>query len=169
MKYEAEFYVSLYMRNAFYKEANRLVDKATKKVIRHLQSLKDEEIMCLSEYGLENVWDEICAQQQGEHLIYWSIYEQTIIESIEYIIPELFSEYEMRIIYLQTEAYLDDEEQAICEYNKTEDSQCIKWLFEQHKEDMVYPVAYYILKNVLSEANNYTNRKIERYVYNDYN
>ncbi len=64
--------------------AHIYIDVIAKKVVRDLKTLKDKDFLLSGDdSGLENVWDEICVQMQGEQSFHWSIYED-LIEKVVY-------------------------------------------------------------------------------------
>lgn len=58
-------------------ELNRLfIDKITIKIITKLRKLKGDHLFS-GDSGLKNVWEEICAQAQGENSYYHQEYQET--------------------------------------------------------------------------------------------
>jgi len=45
---------------------------------RYLRQFGAEYLLSDEDSPLQNIWDEICAQQQGEHSLYWSAYQDLI-------------------------------------------------------------------------------------------
>lgn len=120
-----------------------------KRAIHDLQSITDA-IVSGDESPLENTWDEICVQRQGEDFICWDVYEQTIRATIRYDIESL-PDHEAQAIWLQTDQGIDwrydfdneDEERAPIVYDEIED---------------------YMLQYILESAESWSNARIREYL-----
>ena len=64
------------------------------------------ELLFGEETGLINLWEEICAQRQGEESVAWDVYEQTVDALIEAHLEDL-SESARRVIWLSTDKGLN--------------------------------------------------------------
>jgi hypothetical protein len=51
--------------------------------------------------GLVSTWDEICAQVQGEHSIFWDAYEDVMDRFVAEAVREL-KPYQLEAVWLQT-------------------------------------------------------------------
>jgi hypothetical protein len=116
--------------------------------IRDLQRIQGH-MLSDEDSGLINTWDEICVQQQIEHSFSWHAYVATMDTFIEYRVSQL-KPYELDAIWLLTRA--GDE-----------------WDSELEKERERYPVsehdvAAYLQDELLSEATNWSNSRIQDYL-----
>lgn len=120
--------------------------------IRDLQRMKG----CLlseDESQLDNIWDEICVQQQCEHSFSWRAYVQTMYAVIEYRVSQL-QRYELDALWLQTLA---------ADY----------WDCELEGERATYPVAEHdvvahLQDVLLTRARDWSNSRISRYLERRY-
>lgn len=116
--------------------------------IRDLQRMQGH-MLSGDDSGLVNTWDEICVQQQIEHSFSWHAYVATMDTFIEYRVSQL-KPYELDAVWLLTRA--GDE-----------------WDSELEKDRGRYPVsehdvAAYLLDELLSEATNWSNSRIQGYL-----
>jgi hypothetical protein len=122
--------------------------KISNKVIRNLQKLKD----CMlsgDDTILKNVWDEVCVQVQYEESWAWDAYIDTIRSMIKYEVEQLSNAIK-KAIWIQTEEGFD-------------------WVINNEEDESIVfsveDIIEYILHNyVLSEAADWTNKRIEKYL-----
>ncbi len=120
--------------------------------IRDIQRMQSH-MLSGDDTGLHNTWDEICVQQQAEHSFSWGAYVATMEATIEYRVSEL-PLYELDALWLLTHE-ADD------------------WDCEQEDERDVYPVSKhnvssYLLDELLTEANNWSNARISKFLERRY-
>lgn len=89
--------------------ATRLSDKIVQKVIDDLMRIKDT--LFGDDSVLENAWEEICVQRQGEESYYWSVYERQIEHTIAFHLKELSGE-EQTAMWYDTDAWCDWDEEC---------------------------------------------------------
>jgi hypothetical protein len=99
--------------------------------------------------GLNNAWDEICVQVQGQQSYFWDTYLRTISDFIAGSVEDL-KRYELEAIWLQTP---EGEEWELEEV-------------DQRDSNPAYAgdVVNYVCNQVLGEAANYENRAIREYL-----
>lgn len=66
--------------------AEEIAQRVTGETIARLQRMRD--LMSGDDSGLENTWEELCVQVQGEESIFWSSYERVLDACIEQVIEE---------------------------------------------------------------------------------
>lgn len=66
--------------------AAKLSERAVTDVVLHLEGM---EATLSGDSGLENVWEEVCAQVQGEESIDWSTYEDIIVDLLHSVVKGL--------------------------------------------------------------------------------
>lgn len=120
--------------------------------IRDLQGLRGESMLSGEFSGLRNVWEEICVQQQREESCFWDAYLEVIDAFIEGRLEGL-KPYELEALWLLT--YEADD-----------------WQFEDEGQRNPYPVysgdvLTYLQRQVLSEACDWSNPRITRYLERD--
>jgi hypothetical protein len=89
-------YQSCFLRRLANVECERIARKA----IRYLQSLNHIHLLG-DDSGLENVWEEICVQEQGQYTWAWPAYEMEIERSVHYDVEHL-SALKQELIWIQT-------------------------------------------------------------------
>jgi hypothetical protein len=95
---------------------------------------------------LQDVWDEICAQVQGEHSMFWALYEDLIWKSVEAECAK-FTPIEARAVWLQTDAGVD-------------------WAYDDPHDTSAIPlcdddVHFYVRNSLYSAAGDETNARVE--------
>jgi hypothetical protein len=125
--------------------AKECISKAVSQIIRMLQGFK----ITLSgeDSGLENTWDEICVQLQGEYSVYWDLYENIVLDTIEEEVDKLPT-HEQLAIWLETESsysYDEDEDDLESKYDPSE-------------------VCYHIKSKIYQKAGDWSNRRIRKYL-----
>ena len=146
------------------------VEAITKKIVRiviiKLQSYKRDSGMLQSpdDCILCNFWDEICVQAQEEEFVFWSVYEDFILNTVSEVMSGKFVEYDLKMIWLQTDEYW---EWSDCEFEDEED-------LSKYFDNDGFPNAYnkndvvnYLYHLILNEAANYSNARIEKYIFGD--
>lgn len=123
--------------------------KISSKVIRYFQKMK-EGMQSGEDTPLKNVWDEICVQVQGEESIFYSYYLDAARRYIYYEVEKL-DECIKKAIWIQTDQYFD-------------------WQDDDNKhEALIYSeddIIEYILHHfVLRKAEEWTNKRIESYLW----
>jgi hypothetical protein len=126
--------------------ANRECDRLARKVIRHLQGMKD----CLQsgyDSPLENAWDELCCQVQGQESPMWELYID-LVETIVLGVVEKLNTETKQAIWLQTD-------------------EAIRWAPEEDDADIPWSneeISQYILNDyVMKSAADWTNARIEKF------
>lgn len=145
-------------------QATVCIDKVVRKVIRELQKCKRNSGMMQSEAdsGLDNLWDEICVQVQGEYSAFWNLYEDNIFTVIINVLEASCSISEMQMLWLQTDSF---DAWSDCEFEEEDE---LANYFDENNLPVEYSsddVAAYILNKVLGEAADYHNRRIEKYLF----
>jgi hypothetical protein len=133
--------------------AKAICKRVTRKAISQLQRMTSGSLSG-EDSGLENIWDEICAQVQFQESIYWELYDATVRDVVRISVKELQS-HEREAIWLQT-AEGDD------------------WLFADEETREQYPVCeddiveHLVHEQIYSSAANWTNKRIREYLDHDY-
>lgn len=129
--------------------ATDIAEKISLKVINETRKLKD--ILSGEDSGLENVWDEICVQAQGEHSIFYDAYDD-IIRSISLPHIKVLNKHEKLALWFQTN-------EGIHWLNVSEDAPNE----EQDFGDEEF-LDYIVNLNIYAIANDYTNKRIRNYL-----
>lgn len=112
-----------------------------KEVISDLISLNDKNMLLSGDdSGLENIWEEICAQVQFEYSIYWDVYLDTLDNCINRSLSKQPKEVIELLLYISN-CDIEDEQ-------------------DYSQENMLI----YIKANVLSEADCYKNINITNFL-----
>jgi len=135
---------------------NKLADEVCKRItnntIKQLQKLKAE--LSGEDSGLKNVWDEICVQVQIEYSVSWDEYENMIESIISKYISKLKEFEKIALWYQSNEGW--------------------SWLYDNAEVEDISPpvidqdIVNYILENINSEAADWKNSRIEKYIENSY-
>lgn len=142
------------------KQTEEILKRLVNKFIRYAQSLKGNCMLSGDDSGLNNTWDEICADMQGE----WTFYHQAYLDIIEQyadeVLFETLTELEKTMLWTQTSAFEDWLEEIeentkglVCHNISFFDAQC---------DDAIKEV---ISEAIISEAMRYTNSRIDKYLY----
>lgn len=121
------------------------------KAISVLKKLKGDNLLSPDDYGLKNVWEEICIQKQAEESVFWNTYEETI----EMVILDILSGTDKEI--LKFLSIMDDEE-----YEQSENGD-FNYDDYKHSIDSVLRV---LKDHVIQESANYSNKRIQNYLDN---
>ena len=135
---------------------NRIVNK----IVRLLQSFKRGSNMMQSpkDSGLDNIWDEICVQTQGQEFIMWGAYEKTMFNLVEDCVSKC-TETEKKMLWFQTESFWDW-------YVELDDDNPDDW-FDKDGFPSAYEddsVINYVYDELINKSMNYTNQRIENYI-----
>lgn len=125
---------------------------------RSLRQLGGGSLLSGEDSPLRNVWDEICAQQQGEESFYWSAYEE-IIDQILLDKVNHLDRASLLALWTQT----DDGFDCLEDHHADEDG--VELVSVDHGT-----VVTYLRRLLLREATDEDNEHIQRYLYpEDYN
>jgi hypothetical protein len=133
-----------------YDLAQREIKSLCRRVIRHLQSMKEGYLQSGDDSPLANAWDEVCVQVQGTESFMWDAY----IDTMEGIILGFFSDLPLeskKAIWLQTP------EGFRWEPEEDEDQDKIPF----SEDDVVQHVLY---DRILRIAGNWKNKRISKYL-----
>ena len=129
--------------------AKHTAARVTRRVITSLQRLTDCKLSG-DDSRLENIWDEICVQVQGDTSYAWDAYLDTVTAFLTTEVKGL-ADYEREALWLQTEPGTD-------------------WVCAEEKERDPSPVCHdhiveYVLhEGVLAEAGRWSNPRIRAYL-----
>lgn len=120
---------------------------------RSLRQLKGDCMLSGDDSSLRNIWDEICAQKQGEESFYWSAYQETINQILLYEVNQL------------------DHASLLALWAQTDDG--FDWLYDHHADDNglekvavdIDTVVTYLNLHLLQEAADENNERVQRYLY----
>lgn len=131
------------------KFADEIAERITRKTISELQGIK--ETLSADDSGLDNCWDEICAQLQFQRFISWGVYEEVIHLSVMAHVKDL-KEHERIALWFQTYEGWD-------------------WLYDNPDEKNESPPVFnedikqYVVKDYLYEkAGNWSNKRIRDFL-----
>jgi hypothetical protein len=125
--------------------------RISRRVVRDLQQLK--EVASGDDSGLENLWDEICVQRQGEESVFWDAYDQTVWTLVAAQLDKT-PVTELQAIWLQT----DEGE---------------NWLIDSDEHSRHIPwspadVGEYIVHAVYELAGSWSNHRIREFLEKDW-
>ena len=128
--------------------ADQICRRLTRRVIATLQKLNNG-LLSGEDSGLENTWDEICAQLQFEAAFTWEAYDQTV-KGLPESAVEILPPHEREAIWLQTPAaaHWDCEDESLQSYPVL-------------NEEIV---EYLVNEYIYSEASKWSNRRIRTYL-----
>ena len=144
-------------------QARTVLERIVKLCVRELQKYKRDNgrMTSAEDSGLENLWDEVCMQVQGERSIFWDIYEDDMTRLVSELLLDRCSENERKMLWFQTEAFHDWYAEVI------EDDERLSQGFNTNGMPDMYSIqdiTEWCLSGVLSAAADYTNARIERYL-----
>ncbi len=119
-----------------------------------MQSAEDGE--------LENLWEEICVQVQGERSFFWNAYVDYMESCIAKTLKEKCTYPELQMLWLQTDSF---DYWSNCE---VESEDCLEEFFGPDDFPVDFceeDVITLILKRVCRDADAFSNDRIERYLY----
>jgi hypothetical protein len=133
--------------------AEQTAKRITRSVVVHLQRLK-ECTLSGDDSVLENIWDEICVQVQGDESVAWDVYVTTIEGILEGEVQEL-PDYEQAALWLQTEEgeNWDSDEEEERDPNPVLRDDIVEYLLRDY---------------VLDEARQWRNPRIRAYIESGY-
>ncbi len=123
-------------------------------------------MMQFADTALENLWDEICVQAQGQQSVFWDVYESYMQEVIEKAVEKDLKEYERKMIWLVSSGF--EEWTSTCYSDDEED--VYKELFVDGfpANYDVSDICHYVYRKLLNAAGNYTNSRIESFLSSSY-
>lgn len=156
-----DYYVSITYKRIIDEQAQVIIKKLVNKTIREFQSLKDGHTLLSADLGLENVWDEICVDAQLiGHTAHHDKYKRKVATFIlDNLIPNL-TKLEKKILWMQTydfEEWLSDTEYSFCNTNRH--------YIDIPDKFLVSEIEDYLIDEIIYAAENYSNSKIEKYLY----
>lgn len=80
--------------------ANAAAERLAKRVIKQLQQMR--HTLSGDDSELKTVWDEICAQAQGEESYFWDAYEDSVQSAVTSLLDQL-EMHEREAIWLQSD------------------------------------------------------------------
>lgn len=125
--------------------AQERISKMASQIIRQLQGFK--ETLSGEDSGLENTWDEICVQLQGEFSYQWDLYEDIVLDLIEEAVNKMAT-HEQLAIWLETESsyfYVEEEDDLESKYDPN-------------------AVCHHIKNIIFKKAGEWRNKRIRRYI-----
>jgi hypothetical protein len=138
--------------------------KITKNIIRDLKNMK-ESLQSGNDSGLKTIWDELCVQAKVEYSVMWDAYEDTMLRMIEAEIDiQKLDKTVIGAIFLQTDAGGDWEREI---EDKIEDGEIKEWDQENVDYDIEKVCLYIIEEYIMKTAQDYTNKRIEKFIDND--
>lgn len=133
-------------------------------VRRDLQTLFDTSMQSGDDSGLNNLWDEICVQVQGEESIFWDMYVDLIDSCIESRANKL-KPHELMTIWWQNEDLENNTDSlSITKANEYDEP----WDLEDNSYLMEDIVTYIRNTYIFGEAQNYRNKAISEYLFRGY-
>lgn len=142
------------------KQAKVITNKLARGFVKYCQALKDDCLLSPDDSGLENFWDEICIDTQGEWTVYHYFYEEMVESYVDANIYPKLTELEKTILWTQTNSFNEWIEEI--EDNNIDKKHIIFDFFDNYDESAI---KNYILDSIWEEATNYTNSRIEKYLY----
>ena len=142
---------------------SKLIDSLSGPIIKHLQGIKRGSGMMQSpeSNGLINLWDEICVQVQLDYSLYWEVYEDYIRIIIEERVGKLSKE-EKLMIWLSSESFSEWSDSFDTDENCDD---AFSGFFPEGYESAA--VIQTIYDEVISCAENYSNRRITTFIERD--
>jgi len=149
--------------------SNKMCKSISKKTIRKLQALKEDNLLSGDDSGLKNVWDEICVQVQLDESVFWELYEGLVYSIIYDEVESMEKEFK-QAIWLETE---NGKEWAIEEedFESNRNNQALSKYevpIYDYNDIPAYEddIAEYILNEyVYYQAQEYSNNRIEKYLW----
>ena len=145
-----EFSESSIVRTLAKAAAERLAKRAIKQLqqMRHTLSGEDSE--------LETVWDEICAQAQGEESYFWDAYEDSMLSAVASLLDQL-PVHEREAIWLQS----DEGWVWMSRRDDSEDAGSTNTTYPVNDDDVV---KFVVREHVMSQAGRWSNSRIRAYL-----
>lgn len=144
-------------------QARTILSHMVKLCVRELQKCKRDSGRMTSpdDSGLENLWDEICVQVQGNRSVVWNTYEACITNLISELLMNRCGENERKMLWFQTEAFNDWTDEVL------EDNERLSQGFSADGMPDAYSmqdITEWCLSSVLSAAADYKNARINQYL-----
>ena len=148
-------------------QAQAILERLEKICIRELQKCKRDSGKMTSEEdsGLENLWDEICVQVQGESSIFWDAYEEYVASLISTLLLNRCSENERKMLWFQTDEFNDWYTEVFQDEERLSQRFFKDGMPDGYSEETV---TKWCLSQMLSVAANYTNARSNRYLSGGY-
>lgn len=148
-------------------EARQIAQQLVESWVRQLQRQKRNSNMLHSpeDSGLENLWDEICVQVQGEHSLFWELEQEYLYQLIYHQLEKRCTQNQLRILWLQTSPFEDFFEEWCREQEdaqRNNPGQHFGPAFPQSY--CLEDVAQWCLDQLLTAAVNYENKRINEYL-----
>ena len=145
-------------------QAQSILDRMVKICVRELQKCKRDSGCMTSgdDSGLENLWDEICVQVQGECSVFWNACEDYMTNLLSELLLNRCSENERKMLWFQTEAFQRWYDEVIEEEERLSQRFSADGMPDAYS---IQDITEWCLSSVLSAAADYTNARIERYLY----
>lgn len=151
ISYAMDSYQENYRKKIIAGIAKSECKKISRKVIEIFEGMT-EGMQSGDDSSLKSIWDEICVQVKGEESVFWNFYLDILRTQIHYEVENLDITIQ-QAIWLQTNEGIDSE---IDNVGNEMEKFC--------KDD----ITDYIEKIVLSEAADWTNEGIEKYLEGEY-
>lgn len=142
------------------KQSEEILRKLVRKFKKHAQNLKGDCLLLGDDSGLKNAWDEICVDLQGEWTVFHSVFLSFIEQYTSDILFNALTELEKTILWTQTREFEDWLKEI--EENSNETVQYSIDFFNTRYDDAVKEL---ISDAILTEAMDYTNSRVEKYLY----
>jgi len=140
--------------------ATAAAEAVAEKVVAALMEITDT--LSEDESGLENAWDEICVQVQGEESFFWDTYREVIYSVTQGELNNLPYR-DLAALWLQTDdgwnwqSDVEYEEQQVTKSEKTLDTQRVPYVLDAITE-------YILQERLLPIAEEYTNENVAAYL-----
>ncbi len=128
------------------RERDRLVQKSIYSLRRMKEGLQSGE-----DSGLRTLWNEICVQTQAEYSVFWEAYLDTMRQIVASLLEDVDAT-KRSALWLQTEPGIEwsinpEDQSAIGEMPISD-----------------FDIAEYVLDHILEKAENWTNKRVEKYL-----
>lgn len=148
-----------YYENLIREAGEDIIQRLVRSWIRQLQKIKRKDGMMASpdDSGLENLWDDVCVQIQGERSMFWNLYEDYLYDMIYSQLEKRCTWNELEILWTQTREF--QEKVAAADDDCFDEKDPTPWK-GIHMENL----ADWCLSELLGVAGNYNNIRIEEYI-----
>lgn len=155
-----EMELNLAYKRLIGKQVDLIVKRLVKRFVEHTKNLQDGHMLLGDDSGLKNAWEEICVDMQGE----WTFYHQAYISHIEMFVEDVLypklTELEKTMLWTQTdefEEYLEELEENLKDK--------VHYFIDLSDTFYYDAMLNYITNAIIQEAMNYTNSRIDKYLY----
>lgn len=147
-----------YYEKLIWETGERIIQHLVRSWIRQLQKIKREDGMMASpdDSGLENLWDDVCVQMQGERSMFWNLYEDYLYDMIYSQLEKRCSWNELEILWCRTERF--QEKVAAADDDHFDEKDPTPW-----SGICMTDLASWCLAELLGAAGNYCNERITEY------